>query len=101
MQCGSFKGATQKGLKIGTIRDVLPHIQGGELPKKEGEFNLTESILPKQCGSYGGATQKGKKSVYLHFDPLIASSWNSILYSSQGIKISTIRDVVPHVSKFS
>lgn len=26
MQCGSFRGATQKGLKIGTIRDVLPHV---------------------------------------------------------------------------
>lgn len=42
MQCGSFRGATQKGLKIGTIRDVLPHVIGGELPRKEGEFNLTE-----------------------------------------------------------
>ena len=42
MQCGSFKGATQKGLRIGGARDVLPHIIGGELPRKEGEFNLTE-----------------------------------------------------------
>lgn len=46
MQCGSFRGATQKGLKIGTIRDVLPHVQGGDLPKKEGEFNLTECKCP-------------------------------------------------------
>jgi len=72
MQCGSFRGATQKGLKIGTIRDVLPHIVGGELPKKEGEFNLTESILPMQCGSFRGATQKG-------------------------LMIGTIRDVLPHI----
>ena len=37
MQCGSFRGATQKGMSIGTIRDVLPHVQYKTEEPKEVE----------------------------------------------------------------
>lgn len=122
LQYGTNKFASQKGMRIGGERDVVPHIVGGkpvEEPKEGEPRNCpSESILPMQCGSFKGATQKGLKigtirDVLPHVQggelpkkdgefnltesilPMQCGSFKGA--TQKGLKIGTIRDVLPHV----